>query len=116
MLRIETSIPQKISTNKYYRLHWRKQHKVNEIYFKYFPVIIKEQQIKSVKNFPVEITYLFTFKGKVLDSLNLTAMAKLIEDSLVQNDILPDDSPKYVSMSTLIPKKGNEDKVEILII
>jgi len=89
---------------------------VNEIYFQYFPVIIKEQKIKPVKNFPVDITYLFTFKGKALDSLNLSAMAKLIEDSLVQNDILPDDSLKFVQSSTLITKKGNEDKVEILIV
>lgn len=42
-------------------------------------------------------------------------MAKMLEDSLVINGILEDDSPEFVSSTTIYSHKGKVDEVEIYI-
>ena len=63
---------------------------------------------------PVEITYLFRMK-KPMDSTNLAFMCKLIEDSLSQDQVIEDDTPKYVRSSKFIPVQGKENSVTVIV-
>ena len=44
-----------------------------------------------------------------MDSTNLAFMAKLIEDSLVEDGVLLDDSSKFVLATQLIPIQDNKE-------
>ncbi len=110
MITLKVTLPLKISTNPYYRLYWRKKHEVNNLYYNYF--IDKKYKIDK---YPVEITYRFTFKSRPLDSTNCSAMVKMIEDALIKNGTLKDDSPKYVKGTHIYSEKGERDDVEITI-
>ena len=111
MIILKIPIPLKISTNPYYRLHWRKKHEVNNLYYSYF--IDKKYKIDK---YPVEITYRFYFKSRPLDSTNCSAKVKMIEDALIKNGTLKDDNPNYVEATHTYSKKGESDEVEIEII
>ena len=68
--------------------------------------------------FPVVIYYHFRLKGPLLDSTNLAYMVKLVEDGLVHNEVIPDDSQKYVKSympTTEKIKKGEYDEVVVTI-
>lgn len=109
---LKTPIPQKISTNKIYAgMHFRSRKKIVDLYHNYFI----DQKGKTIEHYPVDITYIFTFKTRPLDSLNTAFMAKMIEDSLIKHGVLQDDTPEFVESSTLISKKGEKDEVEIII-
>ena len=43
-------------------------------------------------------------------------MAKMLEDSLVLNGVIENDSPEYVSFTGIYSQKGERDEVEINII
>ena len=110
---IKIPIPQKVSTNSIYAgLHWTKRKEHADLYHNYF----LEYRNQPIEDYPVDITYIFNFKGKVLDTTNCTYMAKLIEDGLVKNGIIEDDDPKHVSFTGIYSQKGSKDEVEIRII
>lgn len=54
------------------------------------------------------MSYVFALK-KPMDSTNLAFMAKLIEDSLVEDGVLLDDSSKFVLATQLIPIQDNKE-------
>jgi len=112
-MNIKIPIPEKVSTNKIYSgMHWTKRKKLADL----FHNSLIEYRNKAVKEYPVEITYIFTFKSKPLDTTNCTFMVKMLEDSLIINKVIENDSPEYVSFTGIYSQKGNKDEVEINII
>lgn len=105
MVSFRLPIPEKISTNTIYAgCHWTKRNKHKEMY-RNLGYLVKGK----IDNFPVHIKFTFYQSGRLLDATNLSYMAKLLEDMLVTQEIIPDDSPKYVSGITLISSKGNNE-------
>jgi hypothetical protein len=111
-MNIQFPLPEKVSTNKIYAgQHWTKRKKLADLYHN---SLLPFRKLKA-KDYPVNINYIFTFKSKPLDTTNCSYMVKLIEDGLVKNEILIDDSPEYVSFTGIYSQKGEEDLVEIII-
>lgn len=72
---------------------------------------------QPVTEFPVEIYFKFYLEGRRIDATNLSYMAKMIEDCLVDKGILPNDSPRYVQRvimeSYKIKTKENYCEIQI---
>lgn len=111
-MKITLPIHTKVSLNKIYGgIHFSTRSKHKE---EFHWIVIAENVPEYPGPFPVEITYNFKLKGRLLDSLNTAYMAKMIEDGLVHEEVLPDDAPKYVRWSRVGCEKG-ENVVEITI-
>lgn len=122
-IKFNLQLPEKISLNEVFGGHWRKRHKVKEMYEKSIRAQVQEQitgdqklKIDSYEDFPIEVAYLFKWRIRPLDASNTPV--KLVEDSLVKAGIFPDDSPKYVSGITIYSEKGERgqkgDWVEVI--
>lgn len=110
---LSISLPEKVSANKIYAgRHWTKRQKEAHLYKEY---LLPYRQTAPISE-PVEITYIFTFKSKPLDSSNCFYMSKLLEDALVHNNVIADDDPAHVTATTVIPRKGDRDEVSIYIV
>lgn len=115
-MKFTVPIPEKISLNKIYAgVHWtvRSRHKDA-----FRGAVMASKPKKYTGLFPVIIYYHFRLQGKLLDSTNLSYMAKLVEDGLVHNGVIPDDSQKYVKSfmpTTEKIGKGEYDEVDIEI-
>ena len=110
---ITIPIPEKVSLNRIYAgTHWATRKAWKDAY------LIATQIIRPkayTGTFPVTIHYQFNLKGRTLDSLNTAFMAKCVEDSLVACGVFPDDTGKYVRMSSLETVKSNSDEVIVTI-
>lgn len=112
MINIKMPLPEKVSTNDIYAgVHWSKRKLLANTYH----LSLIEHRSFKVKDYPVDITYIFSFKGKLLDCDNCSYMAKLLKDGLRAWEIIEDDSPQFVQSVTLISQKGKKDEVEIII-
>ena len=112
-MNIKIPLPEKVSANTIYAgQHWSKRKKLADLYHQ----SLLEHRNKKIKSYPVEITYIFNFKSKPLDTTNCMYMAKMLEDSLVLNGVIENDSPEYVSFTGIYSQKGERDEVEINII
>lgn len=112
MINIKMPLPEKVSTNKIYDgTHWSKRSGLKNVYQR----AMLPYRSKVVKKYPVDITYIFTFVSKPLDTTNCTYMVKLLEDGLVAHGVLKGDSLYYVESTTINVKTGDEDCVEICI-
>jgi len=105
-----------LSTNKNYAgQHWSKRHKKAKEIQELVWGLCKEQSLKPVKNYPVDIVVTAYYKSKVLrDSGNVDT--KLI-DGLVLAGVIEDDNVNFVRMVTtqaIIGKKENKVIVEIV--
>lgn len=110
MIQIEIPIPQKVSTNAIYAgMHWGKRKKIADVYHQ----SLLEHRKLRVTDFPVEITFIFSFRKKPLDTSNCSFMAKCLEDALVQNEILPNDTIDFVSSITSSAKKAAKIKLRL---
>lgn len=109
----EMELPFKVSTNKIYAgCAWQERERYKQ------KMIQAGWQIKG-KLKPVEsadVEFYFEFKGRPLDCDNVSFLAKLILDVLRHQGILKDDSPKYVKSVRLSSRKGEKDKVLIVLI
>ena len=94
MIRVE--LPDKISTNPYYRLHYRARAPLHEVFYYAAQEGVDDADIE-ITPFPVDVEYIFYLRGKLLDAMNLSAMAKMIEDGLVHAGLMKDDSKKWVN-------------------
>jgi len=113
MISITIPIPEKVSTNKIYAgTHWAQRKKIADLYH----MSLIEHKGHKVTEYPVEITYIFRFKTKPLDSTNCMFMAKCLEDGLIKNGIIEDDSYQHVSFTGAYTQKGTSDEVTIHII
>lgn len=112
-MRIHIPLPEKVSTNAIYAgLHWSKRKKLADLYH----ASLIEYRNKPINKYPVDVTYIFRFKGRLLDCDNCSYMAKLLKDGLRHWKIIEDDTPEFVQSVTLLSQKGSKDEVEILII
>lgn len=112
MINLKFPLPEKVSGNAVYAgLYWSKRKKLADLYHTY----MMQFRNNKVAEYPVDISYVFTFKSKALDTTNCFLMAKLIEDGLVKNGILESDSPDFVQSTTIYSSKGLKDEVQIII-
>ena len=109
----------KLSMNKLYAgVHWATRNKWKDFYF----WEIKRQNIDKTFDKLDYIQFDFYLKGRLIDASNTSLMAKMIEDALIKNGILKDDSPKYYNkviytvnrgdnycIITLVPKGGENE-------
>jgi len=96
----------KISLNEWYSgKHWTKRKQIKDTY----KLIIKNQFKKVLsKDNIYNVTYEFGFKSRPLDTTNTTAMLKMIEDIIFE-----DDSYKIIPKIIIISCKAKEDYVRI---
>lgn len=80
--------------------------RINEQRLMHWAVKSIKSKIPRVENFPVSIHFHFKFVSHPLDSSNCSYMAKLIEDALEREGILPKDNIKYVKGIYLESMKG----------
>ena len=105
----------KVSANEIYESKfWAQRSKIVKQYRQAYVPQVKKI-LKPVVNYPVKISYYFLFKGTALDSTNCFYMAKLLEDCMVKAGILRDDAPKYVKSSSVEPRHGSTDWIQVLI-
>lgn len=115
-MNIKFAMPKKISTNTIYAgTHWAKRKAQADLYHEYIQAVAHEKQIAPIEEYPIDIEYIFTFKGKPLDTTNATYMAKLCEDGLVKSGIIEDDDPEHVQYTGIYCQNGDEDLIEIIV-
>lgn len=106
-------IPKKISTNSIYAgVHWTKRKA-----FKDLMILSTCAQFKDATKHDcrVNLSFIFTFKNRPLDSSNCSYMAKVIEDCMVHYGILKDDTIKSVKSVTYESQKGDRDECTVAI-
>ena len=104
-------IPQKVTSNKIYSgIHWGTRKGVVDKYHKAISLL----KLKMRLNKSVDIIIKFYFKNRPLDCSNCFFMSKCIEDGLVKEKILIDDSPEYVMSITCISHVDkNNPRIEV---
>ena len=117
LINVKFTIPivEKISNNKLRTVHWGIRASITK---KYKEVVAEHKEIyeKIPKLLigPSKLTVTFYFHNRPLDCSNCAGMCKMIEDALVENCVIPDDSPKYIGSVTLISKVDKENpRIEI---
>lgn len=98
----------KISTNKIYSgMHWAKRNKIKNDYL----LLVMSANIKEKYVYLNKLVFNFYLTGRVLDTTNLSFMAKMIEDSFIKLGVLKNDSPAYYNRVELVcnPSKTSED-------
>ena len=63
------------------------------------------------KEYPIGFYYEFFFKSRPYDASNCMFMVKMIEDSLIKEDIIENDSPKHIHSITISTKKSDKNKI-----
>lgn len=112
-MNIKIPLPQKVSTNEIYSgMHWTKRKKLADLYHQ----SLIEYRNERVINYPIDVTYVFKFKGRVLDCSNCSYMQKLLEDGFRHWKIIEDDTTRYIQSITLYSQKGKRDEVEIILV
>jgi len=111
-------IPDKLSTNKLYAgTHWTKRKKIKDLYTLTLRPLLKACEIEPVEDYPVDLEFIFLFgKGRVLDSSNCSGMGKVIEDILVTEGILEDDSSSYVRTVSYSSAKNRSSKKNVVVV
>lgn len=113
---IEIKLPYTVSTNSIYSgAHWnvRKSHKRD---FGWAVKSALKNKITDITQYPVNLSFEFKIKSRLLDSSNTSYMGKLIEDWLVEFGILKGDSPRYVSTVSYQCSKGKSNVCNLKIL
>lgn len=102
--------PTKAGKSKYWNLngqqfystnmHWALRKKIVDFYHKYFSEYIKKE---FKEPFPIFLSYSITMEVKIYevyskftpDITNMWILPKMIEDAMVNNKIIRDDSPQF---------------------
>jgi len=98
----------KISLNDWYGgKHWSYRKKMKDAY-----KLLVKFQTKAFfrKELEYEVIYKFGFKSRPLDAMNTTAIAKIVEDILFE-----DDKWNIVRSVKLSSEKSKEDVLEITV-
>lgn len=117
MKQLKVILPHKVSTNKFYGMYYHKRSDmVNDFHLAVRGAVL-EQKAKPIdkEEYPVHFYYDFFFRKNLLDSINVSGMAKAMEDSLRSCKILENDSPQFVESITLSVKRSIE-KYDYVII
>jgi len=116
-MKIQTNLPIKVSTNKIYAgVHWTTRSEHKELF--YYELLKQKRSLSKAQNHPLELTFIFRFKSRPLDSSNCSYMAKMIEDSLVRLGVIENDTIKFIKSVKYISeqdKRLEKDIVEIII-
>lgn len=100
-------LPEKVSANAFYAgMHWGKRQRLA---VEYHNALIEHRGKKW--SVPLHLNFVFTFKGRLLDVSNCFAMAKMLEDSMVINGIIPNDNPLVVESVCVRVMSGKKDTV-----
>ncbi len=121
MITLKYNLPIKVSTNSIYSwIHFSQRKRIADMFHE-----ITREDCKEFKQLQekVDILFQFFFQTRYLDSSNCSFIWKCIEDGLVKNGLLKDDTNKYIGKvtyeSVLIDKKERKkiekDYVRILI-
>lgn len=105
---IEIPLPEKISTNIFYSLHFTIKGKVVKKFHEAVYWEVKAQKVKPIVNYPIRSKYTFFFAKRPLDAINCGAMVKSIEDGFRASGTLEEDSPEFVSEITIAVKKSEK--------
>jgi len=103
----------KVSTNKIYAwVHWTKRKKISDYYHS-----LSRADCELLKQITkkVNLDFEFYFKSRYLDSSNCSFMWKCLEDWLVKNWLLKDDTNKYVwkvSYTSVLMDKEQRKQLE----
>jgi len=110
-------IPEKISLNVALRKNKFWLNRKKDLYYKYVLAHLRNLKIKPINEnlYPIDLIFVYTFKGKTLDTTNCGFMSKLIEDGFRDSGFLKNDDLRYVESSKNIVKKGKIDEVKIII-
>lgn len=108
MTEITIILPEKLSTNKIYRMHHIEKGEFQQAVNMAVKVAVVQQKIKAITEYPVICTYVFYVTGNTLDVLNTSGMAKAVEDGLRYSKVLKDDSLKHVKQVTLLEEKSEQ--------
>jgi len=95
--------------------HWAERKKIKDAWRWRVKAALTENPQKPVEHYPVTVEVIVQFTGRRYDWENCAFAAKLVQDALIAEGILENDSPPYISRGTLIPIKGPEDKVIYVI-
>lgn len=110
-IRIEEIGP---SNNIWQNLHYGQQTKIKNRFKWLVKEAVQKQNLKPFTEdaYPVRVTLACYFgKGKIrYDWVNLSQTAKMIEDGLREEGILRQDSKKFVSYGSLIPKEDRSSR------
>lgn len=117
MITIKLPLPVKISLNDYIsgKMHWSKKNKIAQEYHQAFLEFKNKFEIPE-ENYPVSMTFIFRFKGKLLDIDNVGMSEKLLCDGLRHIGLLKDDSYNFYNEKHTYIEKGKKDEVEIIIV
>lgn len=103
-MEIEVLLPDKVTTNAYYAAHYLKRSNIKQGFKE--AAILAARNKGKIDEYPINVTYSFHLIGRPVDWVNLSAMAKMIEDGLVQAKVIEDDAPKFISQGMLIYNKS----------
>lgn len=106
---VTVPLPHKLSLNKIYggiHYHTRRKHRDE-----YLIAVQACRPKRYTGTFPAQITYIFQYRGRRLDSSNAAYMAKLLEDGLVHCGVIPDDAPKYIKRTILETDTGENEVI-----
>lgn len=111
-MKIVIPLPEKISLNNYINgtRHWAKKNATARLYHEAFWEFKNKFEIKK---YPIAISFVFRFKGRLLDIDNLGISEKLCIDGLRHIGLLKDDTPKYINELHTYIEKGERDEIEI---
>jgi chromosome condensin MukBEF complex kleisin-like MukF subunit len=116
-MNIQIELPIKVSTNKIYAgTHWTTRTKHKELF--YYELLKQKKNLSKAQNYPLELTFIFRFKSKPLDSSNCSYMAKMIEDCIVKLGVIESDTIKFVKSVKYISEQDKnlqKDMVSIYI-
>lgn len=101
MNELEILLPEKVSTNVYYRTHFRRRSEMHQEFYVAVDDAVRRAGTAPVEEYPVRMHYSFELHGTPLDNLNLSAMAKMLEDGLRHAGILREDTPAEVAEVSL---------------
>lgn len=109
----QKKVPIKVSTNAIYSwIHWSIRTHIADWYHRLTKEDCLEFETITQK---VDLKMDFYFRTRYLDSSNCSFMWKMIEDSLVNNKLLKDDTNKYVwkfSCESIVIDKKERVKIE----
>jgi len=113
MINIKLPLPEKISANKAYAgQHWAVRKKQADLFHQ---ALLEFKNKYEIEEYPITTTFIFRFKGRLLDVDNCFYMAKLLIDGMRGINLIKDDTPKYINEISITVEKG-KDEVEILLV
>jgi len=109
-------LPEKVSTNVFYRKHAMKRYPLEQAFYLAVREAVRRTSMPPVTSYPLPLVeYLFEIPGKPLDNLNLSSMAKMVEDGLRHAGVLKDDTPAEVAGVLLRQVRSSNKRIRVTV-